>query len=135
MTVYKFLKAALGFAEHSDTQQDGFGQSTMDDLRFQRPFRTLKKQQTVWRRPTSDEEQFYDQHPLFGRFADDTCAIAQIGDETWIVRERIWHGWPDPERYAFFAFAGDEIRCAADFDYWPRVWTTVPAEAAESSLP
>ncbi len=116
----------FGFVSYKDLPEDGFGQSTMSDLRFAARFRKFSKRSTVWRRPTEQEERYYDQHHVWSRFGNETYAITEIEGETWIVRERIWHGWPDPERYIFLALAGDDVRCATDFDHWPQAWTLLP---------
>lgn len=44
--------------------------------------------------------------------------------EFWLVGDRLFHGWPDPPEFAFWALGGDgRLRCAAEFDWWPAAWT------------
>ena len=102
---------------------DGFGQSLADDLRFLWRLRQLRRQALSWRRPTVEEERRADTHPVIGRFGDGTHAVRD-GDGRWfVVRDRMWHGWPDPPEFALFVLDGDAIWCAADFDGWPGRWT------------
>lgn len=50
-------------------------------------------------------------------------AGARFAGEVWLIADRIWHGWPDPPEFAFWALDEDQaVRCAADFDAWPRSW-------------
>ncbi|WP_294325240.1 hypothetical protein [uncultured Sphingomonas sp.] len=104
-------------------EPDGFGQSLLDDLRFWRRFRRARRRPILWRMPTDAERAVIDAHPILGRFGDDTIGIAEVDGERWIVRDRVWHGWPDPPRHVFFATVGDTIRAATDFDRWPPRWT------------
>ncbi|WP_288411358.1 hypothetical protein [uncultured Sphingomonas sp.] len=104
-------------------EPDGFGQSLRDDLRFWHRFRRARSRAVAWCVPTDAERKAIEAHPILGRFGDDTIAVAEVDGERWTVRERVWHGWPDPPRYVFFATAGNTIRAAADFADWPPRWT------------
>ncbi|WP_420137845.1 hypothetical protein [Sphingomonas sp.] len=101
---------------------DGFGQSIVDDLRYLRRFRQCRRRAVLWRTPTAADEKTIEVHPVLGRFGDATIAVAEVDGRHWIVRERDWHGWPDPPRYVFFANEQDGIWAAADFDGWPQAW-------------
>ncbi|MEL6978893.1 MAG: hypothetical protein AAGM38_09465 [Pseudomonadota bacterium] len=47
----------------------------------------------------------------------------RFAGELWLVGDRLWHGWPDPPEFAFWALGRDgDVRCAGDFDGWPRLW-------------
>ena len=108
---------------------DGFGQSLLDDARFVWRFRGCRQRSVAWRRPDDVERGHYDSHALFGRFGDGTFALANAEDRSWIVRERDWHGWPDPPQFVFFAVQPDgTIWCARDFHRWPQEWAQ-PADA------
>lgn len=109
------------------TGNDGFGQSHFEDLRFLWRFRGCRKRAALWRAPDDAERRHYDAHALFGRFGNHTLARAEVDGRRWIVRERDWHGWPDPPRFVFFAIeAGDRIWCGADFHHWPQAWGGLP---------
>jgi hypothetical protein len=64
--------------------------------------------------------------PIVGRFGDLTIGVAEIDGRRWIVRERDWHGWPDPPRFAFFVLDQGEVWAGTDFDRWPSGWTWPP---------
>lgn len=113
----RFLFGIDGYAE-----PDGFGQSIADDVRFARNFRQCRRCATVWRAPTPDEIRALDRDPLTGRFGDLTIGLSDVAGRRWIVRERDWHGWPDPPRFVFFAMEGSTVWAGADFDWWPRRW-------------
>lgn len=86
-------------------------------------FRACRLGAADWCKPDDAERKRYDTHPLFNRFGDATTALAGVDGRTWIVRERDWHGWPDPPRYVFFALdPGGSIWCARDFHVWPQAW-------------
>lgn len=107
-------------------EQDGFGQSLLDDVRFMIRFRSCRNRITCWRRPSDAECAEFDVHPIIGRFGDQTQFVATVGVEQWIVRDRDWWGWPDPSRYVFFAMQAGRIRVAADFNTWPPLWSPDP---------
>jgi hypothetical protein len=102
--------------------QDGFGQSLADDLRFWARFRTCRMRPVLWRKPTPQERAGIESHPILTRFGDDTIAVADVDGRRWIVRDRLWFGWPDPPEFAFFALDGDSIWAAVDFNHWPSRW-------------
>ena len=101
---------------------DGFGQSLLADLRFLWRFRRCRKTVIDWRKSTADEAAAQEAHPIVARFGDVAVAVAEVGGRQWIVRERDWHGWPDPPRYVFFALDGGAVWAARDFDTWPGAW-------------
>lgn len=115
------LKVLVGWRER--VPADGFGQSLADDLRFLLRFDRCRKIATTWRAPTAEERPAQNAHPVVGRFGDEAHAVAQVGGQQWIVRERDWYGWPDPPRYVFFALRDKQIWGARDFNIWPRAWT------------
>jgi hypothetical protein len=116
-----FLRSLFGIGT-GDIPSDGFGQSLADDVRFALRFRKCRRRDVVWRVPTWDEGRAFDIDPIIGRFGDITIAVAEVDGRRWLVRERDWHGWPDPPRYVFFALDGSGIWAGADFDGWPKPW-------------
>ena len=103
--------------------KDGLGQGLLEDLRWHHRFRALRRVTLVWRRASIDEQREHDAHPILGRFGDMTHAIAEHDGRRLIARERTWHGWPDPPRFAILAFAPDgTIQLARDVDHWPDKW-------------
>ena len=105
-------------------EPDGFGQSLIDDAKFVLRFRACRSRDVVWRTPTDSEQAHWAGHPIAGRFGDDTLAVCEIDGRSWVVRERLFHGWPDPPRFAFFALEDDgRVWCARDFTQWPPRWT------------
>jgi hypothetical protein len=123
------LRAPFGrlFGRKTDpTPPDGFGQSLLDDLRFATRFRRCRKIEVAWRRPDDDEAKAIEADPIVGRFGDLTIGVAEIDGRRWIVRERDWHGWPDPPRFAFFVLDQGEVWAGTDFDRWPSGWTWPP---------
>jgi hypothetical protein len=104
--------------------QDGFGQSLLDDFRYAVRFRAAKRRAVAWRTPDDAECAHFAAHPLVGRFGDGTIAVATVDGRTWIVRERDWYGWPDPPQFVFFALEpGGSVWSARDFHEWPKAWT------------
>jgi hypothetical protein len=116
-----FLTSTLGFAS-GGPEQDGLGQTVLDDLRFVARFRRCSRMAVTWHVPSEAEARSDDEHGTIGRFGDETIAVAHVDGRRWIVRERDWHGWPDPPRYVFFAEEGKTIWAARDFNKWPRRW-------------
>ncbi len=104
---------------------DGMGVSWAEEIRLGRRAKALRRVPVEWRKPDDAERRFYDDHPLIARFADDTIAIADIEGRRWVVRQRMWFGWPDPPEFAVFAFEGEAIWAAEDFDRWPNRWSGV----------
>lgn len=78
----------------------------------------------VWRIPTEVEQKSFEWHRTLKTYAEFLVAAADVGDESWILMERVWHGWPDPPRWIFIAFdpQGQHI-CGGDFDHIPANWT------------
>ncbi|UAJ12765.1 hypothetical protein [Polymorphobacter megasporae] len=100
---------------------DAFGQSLIDDIRFLVRFQRCRSTPVTWMPATACEKKRWDAHSVIGRFGD-PYAVAVVNGEEWVVRERIWHGWPDPARFVFFAVSDERIRVAVDFNAWPQVW-------------
>ncbi|KQM98299.1 hypothetical protein [Sphingomonas sp. Leaf25] len=119
--VVEYLRFLFGIGLPADS--DGFGQSLCDDMRFARHFRRCRTIAVTWRSPSADEATAIEVDPVMGRFGDDTIGVASVGDEVWVVRDRMWFGWPDPPEFVFFALQGTTIRAAKDFDHWPTAWT------------
>jgi hypothetical protein len=115
------LRFLFGFGAHA-VEPDGFGQSILQDIMFARNFRMCRQTPVVWHVPATEEARALEVDPLIGRFGDTTIGMAQVAGRRWIVRERDWHGWPDPPRFVFFAMEGDAVWAGADFDRWPRRW-------------
>lgn len=105
---------------------DGFGQSLFDDLRYRCRFRACRRLPIAWRRPSPEETARWDAHPIVSRFGD-LLAVATRDGRDWVVRERLWHGWPDPPEFAVFALDGEAIWLAKDFHAWPPAWGPRPA--------
>ena len=118
------LITRLREGRREDVSDDGFGQSVADDARFFLRFRAMKRRAISWRKPGEAEGAEIETHPVLGRFGDCTIAVADVDGLRCLVRERLWHGWPDPPEFVFFALATDgSIWSARDFDLWPRAWT------------
>ena len=102
---------------------DGFGQGLFADLKFWWRFRRCRRWPVDWSAPDDVQRRHWDNHPLCSRFGDATLAVAEVDGRMWLIRERDWHGWPDPPRFVFFALAPDgTIWCACDFGMWPEGW-------------
>lgn len=134
------MKAARRWLEaRRQGSREGFGQSILEDMRFLIRFRSCRSRTTLWRTPSDDERRALADHPIIGRFGDQTLLVAdveadlraELRAELWIVRDRDWWGWPDPPRYVFFALAEERIRVAADFYKWPAGWTPDPNPGAD----
>lgn len=102
---------------------DGFGQSLWDQQRFfWRNFHD-RRMTITWRKPTQMERTLYDGHAIISRFGDETHAIADIDGRVGVIRERDFHGWPDPPRWVVFVLEADgRIWTAADYNQLPRRW-------------
>lgn len=104
-------------------ERDGFGQSLFADAKFVLRFRACRRRDIAWRIPNESEQAQWAGHPIAGRFGDDTLAVCECDGRSWVVRERIFHGWPDPPQFAFFAIERDGlVWCARDFTQWPPRW-------------
>ena len=114
---------------------DGFGQSLLDDIRFARRFRRLRRTAIAWRVPEAAEEDLILGDPMLGRFAEDVAALGEHEGMACVVLERLWHGWPDPPRYALFAVTDGTVWAAADFDEWPAAWPEPPRDPDPLLLP
>ena len=81
-------------------------------------------QAVTWRFPTVVEQKSFEVHQILKTYAEFLVAAADVGDESWVLMERVWHGWPDPPRWIFIAFdpQGRTV-CGCDFDHIPTTWT------------
>ena len=81
-----------------------------------------KRRAARWRRPDADEHARYG--AVVDVFADALHAVATLDGETWIMGERMFSGFPDPDRF-MVAFLDSEGRviAAADLDPLPSAWT------------
>lgn len=104
--------------------QDGIGQSLWGDLLFTIRFLRCRRHLINWRQPDGNDRSRYGPGSLVDRFGDDLYAAADYDRRQWVVTERWWHGWPDPPRFAVFAFSGDgNVWLAHDFHMWPSCWS------------
>lgn len=70
-----------------------------------------------WRLPTATEQAAFAAHRKLSKIADFLVAAADVGEESWIMMDRIWFGFPDQAQFAFFAFRPDgSTICAAELD-------------------
>jgi hypothetical protein len=78
----------------------------------------------VWRTPTATEQKTFDAHRTLKTYAEFLVAAVEVDDESWILMERAWHGFPDPPRWIVIAFGPDgQMICGGDFDHIPTNWT------------
>ena len=81
-----------------------------------------KRRAVWWRHPDPEERARFG--PVVELFADALDAIATPADETWLIGERVWCGFPDPPCYlVVFLDAEGRVIAAADLDRLPRGWT------------
>lgn len=114
----------------SSEDSDGLGQNLWEDLVWMWRFRRARGQTIPWRRPTPDEDAWIEAHPELRRFGDFTVAVADFQSRFWLVRERVWSGWPDPPAYAAFALEGEVVWMGRDFEFWPKAWARPDAISA-----
>ena len=114
------------FAQRPDPDPDGFGQSLSEDCRYYLRWRQCRKMPVQWRHPLPADRETWDSHPLVGRFAEDLLALADVDGRVWIVKDRMWFGWPDPPQYAFLVMDRDTVWAVADFSRWPANWLLPP---------
>ncbi len=107
--------------------EDGLGQSLAEEWRWWRRFRRARRSPLRWRAPSVEENRKILMHPTMKRFADTAVALAEGNGRQWIVLERDWHGWPDPERYVLFVLENEEVWLARTFARWPGAWGEHPA--------
>ncbi|WP_227323630.1 hypothetical protein [Acidisoma silvae] len=119
-TLATILRFASGRSPSSD--QDGLGQSLWQDLRFLIRFSRYRRRSIIWVKPSDNESRLFDNHPLIGRFGDQTAWVSKNDDLLWVIRERDWWGWPDLPHYAVFALKGNVIWVATDFNTFPSRW-------------
>ncbi|MEM7505706.1 MAG: hypothetical protein AAF415_03090 [Pseudomonadota bacterium] len=120
MGLIRFFRGLL----RAPGSHDGMGQGLLTDLLWIKRFRALRRRSVVWSVPDADEKAAWQLHPKVSKFGDFLIAVTDIdARRCWIV-ERIWHGWPDPPEFAFFALdRGGEVWAAADFHHWPVRWS------------
>ena len=76
-----------------------------------------------WRLPTKTEKSAFSSHRRLAKLADFLIAVADAGDESWILLERVWAGFPDPPAFAFLAYRSNgETICEADLDRPSPLW-------------
>ncbi len=121
-----FLRESWAPGTSSGLPHDGLGQNLLIEMQWIYRYGAMRKRNIVWRRATIEEQKRHETHNILGRFGDMTYAVASDGAYDLVVRERLWHGFPDPPQYAIFAFLPNgSIWLACDFDWWPRLWTFV----------
>lgn len=76
-----------------------------------------------WRLPTATEQDEFLKHRRLSKIADWLIAAADVGQESWLLLERTWSGFPDPPPFAFVVYRSDGERiCEADLDQPSPVW-------------
>jgi hypothetical protein len=76
-----------------------------------------------WRLPTATEQAAFAAHRKLSEIADSLIAAADVGEESWILMDRVWFGFPDDPQFAFFAFRPDgSTICAANLDDLSPSW-------------
>ena len=111
---------ALGFALPRDLSE------TVGDL----PRVAARKRRAArWRRPAPEDYARYG--AVVEMFADLLHAIATPYGETWLLGERLFSGFPDPDAYMVaFLDAEGRVIAAADLSSLPPAWT-MPATPPE----
>lgn len=129
----------------------------LEDLLFWARFRARRRAAAVFQPVCMPARWRWGYDPRFEPYSD---GIEWVGrpsaprfqGEVWLVGERLWHGWPDPPEFVFWALAAGDapngpnrrtaqetkdaraaLRCAADFDAWPAAWTRL--ESAGCAAP
>ncbi len=104
--------------------QDGYGQNMLQDLRSALRFRAVSRQTISWSSIKAYRGDASIDFPVLDRFGDGIIAYYRNQEEDWFIIDRIWHGWPDPPEFAFFAFDSQkQIVTGQDFGCWPVTWT------------
>ena len=111
---------------------DGYGQNLIADIRSGWRFLACRRRAAQWRQSPEGTQEALHLCPMLERFGDFVFTADPIDEapwqgQRWFVIERIWHGFPDPPRYAFFALQGDTVWAAQDFSTWPTAWTVTSA--------
>lgn len=107
----------------SPEDQDGYGQTMLDDARSALRFRAVSRQSISWSTLKAYRGDADMDFPVLDRFGDDIIAYYRNQEEDWFIIDRVWHGWPDPPQFAFFAFdAQKRIVTGQDFSNWPEAW-------------
>lgn len=113
---------------HPGPHDQGLGQGILRDLIWRRRFRRSCRRDIPWRTPLSGDIAWdAAQHRIAG-FGDFLVAIADFEGKRWLVRERIYAGWPDPPTHVIFVFNDRGIWMARDFEFWPERWREPPQE-------
>ena len=90
---------------------------------------------THWRLPTQVELDAFATHRRLSDLADFLIAVADVGEEAWLLMERVCAGFPDPPRFCFFAYRSDgRTVCEADLDRPSPLWS-LPDGVPYPSLP
>ena len=111
------------------TSRDGLGQSMLTDFFWRRRFKACQQREVVWHKPGQTEVEFWKNHQQLSLFGDGLFALAEVDEQLWLVVDRIWHGFPDPPEFAFFAVKPNGVIWAgADFDTWPAPWIILETE-------
>ena len=84
-----------------------------------------KRRVVRWRRPDPEDYAWFG--AVVKVFADSLYAVATPDGETWIMGERLFSGFPDPDTY-MIVFLDPESRviAAADLTYLPAAWAMPP---------
>lgn len=97
--------------------------SLAQDLIWSLRFRRRRRRSVEFRRPCWPAFTRWSYDPRFERHTDGIDWLTRSGEEFWLVGERLWHGWPDPPQWAFWALDAEQrLIAAADFDLWPPAW-------------
>lgn len=84
-----------------------------------------KRQATCWRHPEPGEQARYE--AIVDVFADWLHAVATPDGETWLLGERLFCGFSDPDRYmVVFLGTGNRVIGATEMHYLPRRWAMPP---------
>jgi hypothetical protein len=77
----------------------------------------------VWRQASPEEQNWLKTQPELETLGDFLFLAPGIEDELWFLIERIWHGFPDPPKYAFLAYdLNGQLIVAKDVDRLPGAW-------------
>ncbi|MBO6604345.1 MAG: hypothetical protein JJ938_09025 [Roseicyclus sp.] len=101
---------------------DGLDQSWLTEILWLWRFRQCRRRAVRWRLNNEMFERAAMALPRLRDFGNETYGTAEVSGQIWIVRERYFHGWPDPPRFFFFAMSDGSIWSAADFADWPVTW-------------
>lgn len=90
-----------------------------------------KRRATCWRHPEPGEQIRYE--AIVDVFADGLHAVATPDGETWLLGERLFCGFPNPDQYmVVFLGTGNRVIGATEMSRLPRRWT-VPVEFTDAT--